>query len=157
MAVGRPLDDGVVLSMEVRRRIVAPCDCIAEMLSPVFVLLHIALGNAPRYIPVHSGVVVSMCVALAIRTMFPFAEFAFEYYRSVTTTPLCEMLMWFEASSALPVHHNCAVILLFVVLQPALLVVLTAMRMGLGGSFVGLWVGGGVCKKAKTAPPRRIS
>ena len=126
MAVGHPADDGVVLSMEVRRRIVSPCDCIAEMLSPVFVLLHIALGNVFRSIPVHSGVVVSMCVALAIRTMFTLAEFAFENYRSATTIPLCEMLMWFEAS-ALPGHHNCAAILLFV-LQPSFLVVLSSLR-----------------------------
>ena len=79
--------------MKIRRRIVAPCDCIAEMLSPVFMLLHIAIGNVFRSIPVHSGVVLSMRVALAIRTMFTIAEFAFEYYRSATTTPLCEMLV----------------------------------------------------------------
>ena len=123
--VGHPVGDDAVLCMEVRRRIVSPCDCIAEMISPVFVLFHIALGNVFRSIPVNIGVVVSMCVALAIRTMFSLTEFAFEYYRSETTTPLCEMSMWFEAS-ALPGHHNCAIILLCVV-QPALLVVLTAM------------------------------
>ena len=69
----------------------------------MFVLFHIALGNVFRSIPVNIGVVVSMCVALAIRTMFSLTEFAFEYYRSETTTPLCEMSMWFEAS-ALPGH-----------------------------------------------------
>ena len=123
--VGHPVGDDVVFCMEVRRRIVVPCDCIAEMLSPVFVLFHIALGIVFRSIPVNIGIVVSMCVALAIRTMFSLTEFAFEYYRSETTTPLCEMLMWFEAS-ALPGHHNCAIILLSVA-QSALLIVLTAM------------------------------
>lgn len=122
--VGHPVGDDAVLGMEVRRRIVAPCDCIAEMISPVFALLHIALGNVFRSIPVNVGIVVSICVALAIRTMFSLTEFAFEYYRSETTTPLCEMVMWFEAS-ALSRHQNCAIILLCVA-QPVLLVVLTA-------------------------------
>ena len=120
--MNRPLSDDSIADLSVRRRVLAPCDNISEVCTPVVVLLAVAFASFSSSIPV--DVVVSVCVALAMRTLFAIIEFALWYVTTVSGgTPIVGL--WLAIANSDVQAHVVYSILIVIIAQPTLFAICT--------------------------------
>ena len=120
--MNRPLSDDSLADLSARRRVIAPCDNISEVCTPVVVLLAVAFASFSSSIPV--DVVVSICVALAMRTLFAIIEFASWYVTTVSgVTPIVGL--WLAIANSDAQAHVVYSILIVLIAQPILFAIRT--------------------------------
>ena len=88
--IGRPVCEKLRQESDARRRVVAPCDCIAELVAPFVVSVYVILTN-PRARPL-----LAMGVALVTRIVFTVLEVHIERRRALFSgdqTPVGEVVI----------------------------------------------------------------
>ena len=118
--LGRLVGEDAVRRYEERRRVMAPCDYLAEARAPIAVSV-CALLTSPVVRPL-----IAMGVALMVRVCFTVVEVLIEHFRATPSepSPMGEALVYiYMALDAEP--HVAGLLSLVLVLQPTLLVMYT--------------------------------
>ena len=115
--VGRPVGDDAVQVSDERRRVMAPCDCLAEALAPFVISVYVLLVS-PGVRPV-----VAMGIALLVRVSFTVVGVVIEHFHATADepSPMSEALVYYMALDAEP--RVVVALLIVLALQPALLVI----------------------------------
>ena len=88
--IGRPVSQQLSDVAEARRRVIAPCDCLAELIAPFIVAVYVVSTN-PRMRPL-----LVLFMALAVRIAFTMLEVYVERRRALCSggsTPVSEVMV----------------------------------------------------------------